>query len=231
MKASFTARFTIMAAAFAVCLIVSNILAVRVWQIGQLGLQLSGADLIFPISYILNDCLTEVYGYRKSRLVIWLAFALSAITALVAGLACLLPMPFDEGSTVLAHSYNTLFAIVPRTTIASLLAFICGSTLNSLVLSKMKVATGGRRFWLRAVVSTMGGELLDSCIFIPIAYAGIIAPKILISMILTLWIVKIVYELALLPLTSLFVHRLKAKEAIDVYDTDISYNPFKISDI
>lgn len=206
-------------------------MAVRVWEIGQLNLQLSGADLIFPISYILNDCLTEVYGYRKSRLVIWLAFALSALTALVSGLACLLPLPFDQGSLGLAHSYNTIFAIVPRTTIASLLAFVCGSTFNSLIISKMKLASGGKRFPMRALVSTMAGELLDTCIFLPVAYAGIIEAKVILTMMLTLWVVKMLYELALLPLTSLLVRRLKACEQVDVFDQGISYNPFRIRDL
>ena len=203
----------------------------RVWQVGGLPLQLSGAVLLFPISYIINDCLTEVYGYRKARLVIWLAFALSAFTAVMSGLVCLLPEPFDEGSKPMADSFNSLFGMVPRTTIASLLAFIAGSTVNAWILSRMKVATGGKAFGVRAVLSSVGGELVDSCIFFPFVFWGIMSPSVIAGMVFTQVVVKTLYEIVILPFTAWFVKRLKAREGVDTYDRDISYNPFKISDI
>lgn len=227
----FSTRFLIMAVAFAVCLIVSNVLALRVWQLGSLPLQLSGADVIFPISYILNDCLTEVYGYRKMRLVLWLSFGLSAVTAGVCAAVCLLPLPFDSGALAMAGNFDHLFVLVPRTTAASLLAFICGSSFNSFIVSKMKVASGGRQYWLRAMVSSVGGAIVDSCIFIPVAYFGLLGSEVLLSMMGVLVALKLVYELLLLPLSSAFVRRLKKKEGIDTFDEGISYNPFKISDI
>lgn len=220
-----------MAVVFAVCLITSNFFVPRVWQVGNLPLQLSGAVLLFPISYIINDCLTEVYGYRKARLVIWLAFALSAFTALMSGLVCLLPEPFDEGSKPLAESFNSLFAMVPRTTVASLIAFIAGSTVNAWILSRMKVLTKGRAFWARAVLSSVGGELVDSCIFFPFVFWGMMPASVIAGMVFTQVVVKTLYEIVVLPLTSWLVRRLKAKEGIDTYDTAISYNPFKLSDI
>lgn len=210
----YSTRFLVMAVGFSVCLIISNILALRVWQIGRLPLQLSGADLVFPISYILNDCITEVYGYKRTKMVIWIAFAFSAITAVSCAAVCALPQPLDEGGQALAQSYNTLFTFVPRTTIASLLAFVCGSTFNSWVLSRMKIKSGGKRFWLRAIVSTMIGEAVDTCIFIPAAYLGIIHHSVVLSMMLTLWVVKIAYEIAVLPLTSRFVNYIKRREVV-----------------
>ncbi|MBO8480358.1 MAG: queuosine precursor transporter [Bacteroidetes bacterium] len=227
----FSTRFLVMAVVFAVCLITSNFFVPRVWQVGGLPLQLSGAVLLFPISYIINDCLTEVYGYRKARLVIWLAFALSAFTAVMSGLVCLLPEPFDEGSKPMADSFNSLFGMVPRTTIASLLAFIAGSTVNAWILSRMKVATGGKAFGVRAVLSSVGGELVDSCIFFPFVFWGIMSPSVIAGMVFTQVVVKTLYEIVILPFTAWFVKRLKAREGVDTYDRDISYNPFKISDI
>lgn len=220
-----------MAVVFAVCLITSNFFVPRVWQVGNLPLQLSGAVLLFPISYIINDCLTEVYGYRKARLVIWLAFGLSAFTALMSGLVCLLPEPYDEGSKPVAESFNSLFAMVPRTTIASLIAFIAGSTVNAWILSRMKVMTGGRAFWARAVLSSVGGELVDSCIFFPFVFWGMMPASVIAGMVFTQVVVKTLYEIIVLPLTSWLVRKLKAREGIDTYDTGISYNPFKLSDI
>lgn len=220
-----------MAVVFSVCLITSNFFVPRVWQVGNLPLQLSAAVVLFPISYVINDCLTEVYGYRKARMVIWLAFALSAFTALMSGLVCLLPEPFDEGSKPMAESFNSLFAMVPRTTIASLVGFISGSTVNAWILSRMKVATGGRLFGVRAVLSSVGGELVDSCIFFPAVFIGIMPLDVIAGMVFTQVVVKTLYEIVILPFTSRFVKYLKEKEGMDTYDTGISYNPFKISDI
>lgn len=225
----FSTRFLVMAVVFTVCLITSNFFVPRVWQVGSLPLQLSGAVLLFPVSYIINDCLTEVYGYRRARLVIWLAFAMSAFVALMSGLVCLLPDPLDPGSKPVSDSFNSLFALVPRTTVASLLAFLCGSTLNSLVMSKMKVSSRGRAFGVRAILSSVAGELLDSCIFFPIVFWGIMSTESILKLVITQVVVKTLYELIVLPLTTVCVRYLKRKEQTDVYDENISYNPFKFS--
>ena len=220
-----------MAVVFTVCLITSNFFVPRVWQVWGTGLQLSGAVLLFPVSYILNDCLTEVYGYRKSRLVIWLAFALSAFVAVMSELVCLLPEPLDEGGKPVAESFNSLFGMVPKTTAASLLAFICGSTFNAWIMSRMKVLTKGRGFGWRAIISTIGGEATDSLIFFPIAFGGLLPLGAVINLMLTQVVAKTLYEIIILPVTSWVVRQVKAHEGIDTYDHDISYNPFRVNEI
>ena len=216
---------------FIVCLITSNIFVPRVWQVGHTSLQLSGAVILFPISYILNDCITEVYGYRKARFVIWLAFTMSAFVALASALVCVLPQPVEDGSRAVADSFNSLFALVPRTTVASLLAFLIGSNANALIVSRMKVSTKGRGFGWRAILSSLGGELLDSCVFYPLAFWGLMSPKAIVSIIFTQVTVKVLYEIIILPVTAKAVKELKKKEGVDTFDENISYNPFKLSDI
>ena len=215
-----------MAVAFTVCLISSNLFATKIFSLGW-GVNLPGAVVIFPISYILNDCLTEVWGYRKARLVIWTAFAANLFVVLVGQAVVWLPSAsFWEGG----EHFDYMFNMAPRVAFASLLAFLAGSTMNSLVLSKMKVADNGRRFGLRAILSSIAGELLDSLIFMPIAFYG--APlKALGTMLLFQVSFKILYEIAILPATSAVVRKVKESEGVDVFDRDISYNPFKLTDI
>ena len=230
-KPRLSVTFVWPAAAFCVCLVASNLFVPRLWRVGSLPLQLSGAVVIFPISYIINDCLTEVYGFRKARLVIWIGFILSAFIALAAQIVTMLPAPLYDESVPVADSFNTLFGLVPRTTFASLVAFICGSQINAWIMSKMKVAMEGRSFWSRAIVSSLGGELADSVIFYPIAFAGTLPFVGILGIIFTQVLVKTLYEVIILPLTTALVKRLKAHEGIDTYDYNISYNPFKIRDI
>ncbi len=227
----FSTRFLVMTVLFIVCLITSNIFVPRIWQVGHSSLQLSGAVILFPISYILNDCITEVYGYRKARFVIWLAFVMSAFVAVASALVCLLPEPIEPGSKQVASSFNQLFSMVPRTTIASLLAFLIGSNANAFIVSKMKVLTHGRGFGGRAILSSVGGELLDSCVFYPLAFWGMMSAQTILSIIFTQVVVKTAYEIVILPVTTKVVAYLKQKEGVDTYDENISYNPFKLSDI
>ncbi len=227
----FSTRFLVMTVVFIVCLITSNIFVPRIWQVGHSSLQLSGAVILFPISYILNDCITEVYGYRKARFVIWLAFVMSAFVAIASALVCLLPEPVDEGSKEVARSFNMLFSMVPRTTVSSLIAFLVGSNVNAFIVSRMKVRSGGKRFGLRSIVSSVGGELLDSCVFYPLAFWGIMSAETILSIIFTQVTVKTLYEVIILPVTSRVVVYLKEKEGVDTFDENISYNPFKLSDI
>ena len=225
--ASFT--FVWLAVTFCVCLVVSNLFVPRLWQVGKLPLQLSGAVVIFPISYIINDLLTEVYGYRKAMRVIWMGFILSAFVALAAQLVCWLPRPIYPENRAVADHFNGLFGLVPRTTLASLLAFVLGSQMNALVMSKMKVSTKGRGFGWRAIVSTIVGELCDSVIFYPLAFIGVMPARAIISIILTQVAVKTLYEIIVLPATTAVARKLKKSEGIDTFDYSISYNPFKLS--
>ena len=215
-----------MAVAFTVCLIISNLFATKVFTLGW-GINLPGSVIIFPISYILNDCFTEVWGYRKARLVIWTAFAANFAAVLLGQIVVWLPAAsFWDGG----EHFDYMFNMAPRVTFASLLAFLAGSTLNALVMSKMKVADKGRRFGVRAIVSSVAGELLDSLIFIPLAFIG--TPiRLLVTMMLAQVSTKVLYEIIILPLTAYITRKVKASEGTDVFDEGISYNTFKISDI
>ena len=214
-----------MAVLFVVCLIASNLFATKViclWKIN-----LPGAVLIFPISYILNDCICEVWGFRKSRLVIWIAFAMNIFVVLVGQLLVWMPAAsFWDGAT----HFDYMFNMAPRVVVASLLAFLVGSTLNSLVMSKKKVADQGRRFGVRAILSSLVGEFADSLIFMPIAFWG--SPVLsLLNMMVAQVSFKVLYEIIILPVTATVVKKVKAFEGVDTFDEGISYNPFKISDI
>ncbi len=200
-----------MAVLFTVCLIASNLFATKVFAIGDISLP--GAVIIFPVSYILNDCFAEVWGYRKARLVIWTAFAMNFFVVVVGQIVVWLPSaPFWDGG---AH-FDYMFNMAPRVTLASLLAFLAGSTLNAFVLSKMKVAQKGRGFSWRAIVSSIAGECLDSLVFV---------------MMLCQVSFKVLYEIVILPITNIVVRKLKASEGEDAFDENISYNPFNIKDI
>ncbi len=220
-----------MAVTFCVCLVVSNIFIPRLWQVGRLPVQLTGAVVLFPISYILNDCLTEVYGYRKARLTIVIGFAMSLFVSLASLLVTSLPMPLSPESIPAAESFNSLFGLVPRSMVGSLLAFVAGSTVNAWIMSRMKVATKGKGFGWRAIISTVGGETTDSLIFFPIAFGGLLPLKVMLSLMLTQIAAKTLYEIIILPVTAFIVKKVKAIEGIDTFDENISYNPFRISDI
>lgn len=220
--------YVALASTFCVCLIASNLFVPRLWQVGKLPLQLSGAVIIFPISYVINDLLTEVYGYRRAMRVIWLGFVLSVFVAVAAQIVAWLPAPLSPESQPVADAFNQLFGLVPRTTAASLLAFVIGSYLNALVMSWMKVATKGRGFGWRAIASTLVGELGDSLIFYPLAFAGVLPASVIAGIILTQVTVKTLYEIVILPVTSLLSRKLKEKEGIDTYDYNVSYNPFRL---
>ena len=225
-KVQFSATFVLLAVLFTVCIITSNLLATKVFAIGS-KIALPCAVLIFPISYILNDCFTEVYGYRKTRMVIWMAFLMNFFVVIFGQIAVWLPAAgFWQGG----DHFNFVFSMAPRVAGASLMAFLVGSTLNALVLSKMKVASGGRGFGWRAIVSSLAGEICDSLVFMPIAFWG--TPwKALVMMMVVQVSFKVLYEIVVLPLTAVVVGRIKTAEGIDVFDEGISYNPFKIKDL
>ncbi|MCX4335682.1 MAG: queuosine precursor transporter [Bacteroidales bacterium] len=217
--------FMLMAIIFNVCLIASNLFETKLFTVG--GIALTGGVLIFPVSYIINDCLVEVYGYRKARLVIWTGFAMNFFVVAMAQIVRMLPAaPFWDGG----EHFDYVFALAPRVTLASLLAFLSGSTMNAFIMSKMKVASGGKRFSVRAIVSSIAGEAVDSLIFFPIAFWGIGTAEMLQLMGIQI-LLKTGYEIVILPVTELVVRKVKEHENIDVFDEGISYNPFKITDI
>lgn len=225
MKEKFSSLFLWTAILLTVCLVASNLFATKVVSI--LGVTLPGAVIIFPISYILNDCISEVWGYRRARLVIWIAFAMN-LFVVVAGqiLVWMPPAPFWDASEHFDYVFNT----VPRVIGASLLAFLAGSHVNAIVLSKMKVSGEGRHFGLRAIVSSVAGEALDSAIFMPIAFWGTEASALMVMM-LSQVTFKVLYEIVILPVTTVTVRKMKKMEGTDVFDRGISYNPFNVKDI
>lgn len=222
---SFSPIFLFMAVLFCTCLNISNLIASKVFVF--LGITLPAAVIVFPISYILNDCLVEVYGFRRTRLVIWLGFAMNFFVVLISQLAIWLPgAPFWQGQL----AFCTVFGATPRATIASLLAFLAGSTLNAWCMSRMKVSQNGRNFWLRAILSSILGESADSLIFIPIMFWSMGLGAVL-SMMVCQISAKVLYEIIILPVTKYVVSVVKNLEQVDVFDTNISYNPFKILDL
>ncbi len=217
--------FVLMAILFNVCLIASNLFETKIFTAGLITL--TGGVIIFPVSYILNDCIVEVWGYKKARLVIWTGFAMNFFVVAMAQIVRLLPAAdFWDGG----EHFDYIFALAPRITLASLLAFLAGSTVNAYVMSKMKVASHGKRFSVRAVVSSVCGETVDSLIFFPIAFWGVGFEEMLKLMALQIFL-KTAYEIVILPVTNVVVRRVKKHEGVDTFDTNISYNPFRITDI
>jgi uncharacterized integral membrane protein (TIGR00697 family) len=215
-------RLVIITAIFVTCLITANIIAVKVIGIGSLVLP--AAIIVFPISYIFGDILTEVYGYRWARRVIWLGFLCNLIFVFFAWVGQLLPSAsFWEGQ----EAYRSILGYAPRLLVASFCGYLVGEFANSFILAKMKVATRGRWLWSRTIGSTIAGQGLDTAIFIIIAYAG--TSSFVPIMILYHWLVKTAIEAVATPLTYAAVNFLKKKERVDVYDYKTNFNPFAIS--
>lgn len=211
---------------FCVCLVASNLLETKVVQLW--GITATAGLIVFPISYIINDCIAEVWGFKKARLIIWSGFAMNFLVIGFAQLAVMLPAaPFWEGE----EGFNFVFGMAPRIAVASLTAFLVGSFLNAYVMSKMKVASNGKHFSLRAIVSTLVGESADSLIFFPIAFGGLIPVNELLIMVATQAVLKSLYEVIILPVTIYVVKYIKKVDGSDVYDEHISYNVLKIKDI
>lgn len=206
---------------FCVCLIAANLLETKVIEV--CGLSLTCGLLVFPISYIINDCIAEVWGFEKARIIIWSGFAMNFFVVALGLIAVQLPAaPFWEGE---AH-FNFVFGMAPRIVVGSLLAFLVGSFLNAYVMSKMKLRNQGRYFSLRAIVSTLVGETADSLIFFPIAFWGLIGVKELAGMMAAQIVLKSLYEVLVLPLTIRVVKAVKRMEDTDVYDEGVSYSIF-----
>ncbi len=218
--------FMLLGILFNVCLITSNLLETKVIQIGPVTA--TAGLIVFPVSYIINDCISEVWGFKKVRLIIWSGFIMNFLVIGFARLAIFLPSaPFWTGE----ESFNFVFGLAPRIALASLLAFLAGSFLNAYIMSKMKVATQGKYFSLRAILSTLAGESADSLIFFPLAFGGLIPVQGLLLMIGTQALLKSLYEMIILPVTIGVVRYIKKIEKTDVYDTNVSYHPLKIKDI
>jgi len=227
-------RFLIIAALFITCLITANIIAVKLITLGiepirHGGFQFPGplpaAIVIFPISYIFGDILTEVYGYRLARKVIWLGFLCNLIAVFAFWVAGQIPA-LDSG---VQGAYQRILGYTPRLLVASFSAYLLGEFANSFVLAKMKIMTKGRFLWTRTIGSTIVGEGLDATVFIIIAFGGTLSWPLILGIILTHWLVKTGYEVVATPFTYMVVNFLKKKEGVDTYDYDTDFNPFLVS--
>ncbi len=219
--------FMLLGILFNVCLIAANILETKVIHVYG-DFSVTAGLLVFPISYIINDCIVEVWGFKKARLIIWTGFAMNFFVVTLGLIAVALPAaPYWEGE----EHFNFIFGLAPRIVVASLIAFLAGSFLNAYVMSKMKLSSNGKNFSARAIWSTVVGESADSIIFFPIAFAGIIAWNNLFYLMALQVVLKSLYEVIVLPITIRVVSYIKKIEGTDVYDEDISYNILKIKDL
>lgn len=211
---------------FCVCLIAANLLETK--QIMILGVSLTGGLIVFPVSYIINDCVCEVWGYRKARLLIWLGFVMNFFFVGVGALCDIIPgAPYWSNDA----GFHAIFGLAPRIAGASFVAFLAGSFVNAYVMSKMKIASNGKHFSVRAILSTVFGESVDSLIFFPLALYGVVPNNELPILMMWQVLLKTAYEIVALPITVRVVSRIKRHEGEDAYDNGISYNILKIFNI
>ena len=216
--------FLVVSCLFVTCLIVSNIVAVKLAVI--FGLILPAAVIVFPVSYILGDVLTEVYGFARARQAIWLGFACNLLAVLAIAAAGALPAAgFWDGE----EAFQRILGQAPRILAASFLAYLVGEFVNAYVLARLKVATEGRMLWLRTIGSTLIGQAFDSAIFMTVAFAGVIEPGGLAAAAVTQWLFKSAYEALATPLTYAAVGFLKRREGREVFDRDLRFNPLALS--
>ncbi len=224
-KNKFSVLFVAMASLFCVCLIVANLMEIKTIEIGPMTL--TAGMLVFPLSYIINDCIVEVYGFAKARFVIWLGFILSILSALLLQLAIIMPGGVSwDGQEAMERIYGS----VPRIVSASFVAFLCGSLVNAYVMSRLKISMGGKNFSVRAISSTLLGEGIDSLIFFPTAFAGTLPWDVIVSLIISQALLKTAYEIIALPMTLRLVKKLKRVEGVDTYDNNQSYKWWRFLD-
>ena len=208
---------------FCVCLITANVLEIK--QISFGGVNMTGGLLVFPVSYIINDVVCEVWGFRRTRMLIWLGFAMNFFFVSLGALADWIPgADYWDGE----EAFHQIFGLAPRIAGASFVAFLAGSFINAYVMSRMKTMTEGRGFSLRAIASTLFGELGDSLIFFPLAFGGVLPWGEMPSLIISQVCIKTLYEVIVLPVTIRVVDFAKRHDQEDVYDKDINYNIFKV---
>ena len=201
-------------------LVLSNILAVKMIQIGPFVFD--GGTLLFPFSYIFGDVLTEVYGYRDTRKIIWTGFIVLIFMACNIWIISVLPA---EGSWNLQNDFNNILLQMPRISVGSVCGYLVGAYSNSAILSKMKLLTKGRYLWMRTIGSTVVGELVDSAIFVAIAFSGLYDSSVLIVMVFSNYLFKTMIEVVCTPFTYAVVGFFKRYEHIDTFDYDVQYNP------
>jgi len=206
---------------FVSVLLISNVASTKIVDLKWFTFD--GGTLLFPLSYIFGDILTEVYGYKKSRGVIWLGFFMALMMSVVFIVVGKLPADASWGNQV---AYDAILGLTPRIVLASLVAYFFGEFSNSFILAKMKILTSGEWLWTRTIGSTLVGEFVDSTLFILIAFAGILPNSLLVTLIISNYIFKTGIEILFTPVTYKVVKFLKVKEGEDYYDRDTNFNPF-----
>lgn len=214
----------VVTASFVAVLLLSNVASTKIVQVGPLTFD--GGTLLFPLSYVFGDILTEVYGFRRSRRVIWIGFFWIAISAVTLAIVDVLPAApgYDLG-----ESFHLILGQAPRIILGSLAGFWAGEFANSTILAKLKVAMGGQHLWVRTISSTVVGQAIDTTVFLLVAFAGVLPNEVLVAVLISNYVLKVGVEVLCTPLTYLAVGRLKRAEGVDVYDTDTDFNPFSWS--
>ena len=213
---------------FCVCLITANVLETKQVSLGLFNLNITNGLIVFPISYIINDCVCEVWGYGKARLLIWLGFAMNFLFVAFGALCDVLPAaPYWHNE----EGFHAIFGLAPRIALASFLAFLVGSFVNAYVMSRMKISSGGKNFSARAIMSTVYGETADSIIFFPLALGGVVPTNELPVLIISQVVLKTLYEIVILPVTIRVVKATKRHEGEDAYDNGMNYSVWKIFNI
>ena len=221
--------YPLIVAIFVTALVISNIIAVKL--IDVFGVILPAAVVLFPLSYIIGDVLTEVYGFGRARQAIWTGFACNLLAVIAIWVAGALPpasfwsVGGFEGAETAQQAYQAILGFTPRLLIASFLAYLAGEFLNAVVLAKLKIKTSGRFLWLRTISSTIVGEGADSLVFITVAFSGILPGSALQAAILSQWVFKTSYEVLATPLTYLVVNLLKRAEGVDFFDRGTKFSP------
>lgn len=218
--------FMLFSILFCVCLIAANVLETKQLSFGPISI--TGGLIVFPISYIINDCVCEVWGYGKARLLIWLGFAMNFLFVTFGALCDALPAaPYWDNE----EGFHAIFGLAPRIAAASFLAFLVGSFVNAYVMSRMKLKSGGKNFSARAIMSTVYGEAADSVIFFPLALGGVVPTDILPVLIISQVVLKTLYEILVLPVTIRVVRATKRHENEDTFDNGVSYSVWKVFNI
>ena len=221
-EVTYSYRFVFITALFVTCILAANILIVK--QISLAGITLPAAIVIFPLSYIFGDILTEVYGYSQARRVIWLGFFCNLLLVIAIWVVGILP----PASIFEAQAaYDRILGNTPRFLIASFLAYLAGEFVNSYIMAKMKLLTRGRWLWTRTIGSTLAGEGVDTVIVLSVSFAGALPAEVIISMVFWHWLLKAAYETMATPFTYLIVGYLKKAEKLDTYDYGTNFNPLR----
>ena len=220
-KVTVSRLFACLMGVYITCLLLSNLIAGKMMAIGSVTLP--AAVILFPVTYILCDVFTEVYGFKNMRTVIWMGFGCSAFAVIIYMITIALPHPDFWGNQ---EAFATVLGTTPRVFAASLIGYLFGEFSNSMILSKLKVKTEGKSLWLRTIGSTIVGEAFDTVIFISISFWGTMPVSTLLQMMLFQYLFKVCYEIIFTPVTYAVVRKLKRIEGIDVFDTGENYNPF-----